>query len=185
MLTYNDLYEYLRKEKYSEQLQNLPRDFIQQFSDYLTETRKKFSNIEVDEFSEELVKDKKIYTNAIAIFKELMLRRKKKILNLVFVAAETGIMKRDFSDMLLFEQELFERLVKAVNEADKSLDGLLNKKSPENKKKLIMLKEDIDEFVDTLGEIIGPFKKGVLVNVNAEVADILVTDERAIFVDDG
>ena len=184
MLIYNDIYEYLRKEKYSEQLQGLPKDFVQQFSDYMAEARKKFSNIEVDEFSEELMKDKKVYTNAIAIFKELMLRRKKKILNLVFVAAETGIMKRDFSDMLSFEQGLFEKLVKAVNEADKSLDGLLNKKSPENKKKLIMIKDDIDEFVDIQGEIAGPFKKGALVNMNAEVADILVTAERARFVDE-
>ena len=107
MLTYNDLYEFLRKEKYSEQLQKLPRDFVKEFSSYMVETRKRFSNVEVDSFSDDILKEKKQYENAVAIFKELMLRRKKKILNLVFIAAETGVMKRDFTDMLSFEKDLF------------------------------------------------------------------------------
>ena len=125
MLSYNDLYEHLRKEKYSEHLQNLPKDFVPRFSEYMALTRKKFANIEINEFAEEILKEKKQYENSMAIFRELMLRRKKKILNLVFIAAETGIMKRDFADMLPFEQALFERLVMAINDADKSLSELL------------------------------------------------------------
>ena len=45
----------------------------------------------------------------IAIFKELGLRRKKKLLELAFVSAETGISKRDFENLMPFEKETFER----------------------------------------------------------------------------
>ena len=182
MLNYNDLYEYSRKEKYTEQLQSLPKNFIQQFSEYVSETRKKFTSVEVNEFSDDFLKEKKQYENAFAIFKELMLRRKKKILNLVFVAAETGIMKRDFADMLIFERELFEKLVTSLNEADKSLTNLVNGNKIESANKMIMIKEDIEQFVSLSGEIIGPFKKGSLATLESQVADILVSGEKAIFV---
>ncbi len=184
MLTYNDLYEFLRKEKYGEQLQKLPRDFVRQFSEYMVETRKKFSNVEVDSFSDDILKEKKQYENAVAIFKELMLRRKKKILNLVFIAAETGVMKKDFTDMLSFEKDMFERLVMAIDDADKSLSEEMNGKPLEKTNKMIIVKDDIEQFVDMAGEIIGPFKKGVLINLNAQVAEILVSGNKAMFVDE-
>lgn len=184
MLTYNDLYEYLRKEKSGEQLQPLPIDFVQQFSTFMAETRKKFSNVAIDNFSEGVLRDKKQYENAMAIFKELMLRRKKKILNLVFVAAETGIMKKDFVELMPFEQDLFERLVMAVDDADNSVSELMNGKPIEAKNRMILVKEDIEQFVDMGGELIGPFKKGTSVNLDSQVAQILVNDDKAMFVEE-
>jgi DNA replication initiation complex subunit (GINS family) len=183
MLSYNDLYEILRKEKYSEQLQPLPKSFLEQFSTYMKETRKKFSDISVGDFDDQVLREKKQYENAMTIFKELMLRRKRKILNLVFVAAETGIMKRDFNDMLLFERSLFERLVMSVEDADKSMSESINGKPLETKNRMIIVKEDIEKFVDMQGEVIGPFNKGNLVNIDTKVAEILVDDGKAMFVD--
>ena len=182
MLDYSELYEYLRKEKYSEQLQNLPRDFVQQFSEYMKETRGKFSKME--EFADDYLREKKQYENAMAIFKEMMLRRKKKILNLVFVAAETGIMKKDFSDMLPFERDMFERLVMSVDDADKSMNELLNGKVNESSNKMIIVREDIEQFVDMSGEVIGPLKKGNLMSLDTQIADILVSGGKAVFAED-
>ncbi len=185
MINYNDLYEFLRKEKYGEQLQNLPKDFVKQFSEYMTEKRKSLSNsMDGVGIVDDLLREKKQYENAMAIFKELMLRRKKKILNLVFVAAETGIMKKDFVDMLSFEQDLFERLVRAVDDADKSLHELLNGKPTESSNKMILVKEDVEQFVDMAGEVVGPYKKGALVNLDSQIAEILVSGERAMFVEE-
>jgi DNA replication initiation complex subunit (GINS family) len=183
-MNYNDIYEFLRKEKHSEQLQSLPKDFARQFSEYMADTRKKFNPVEINEFSDDLLKEKKQYENAMALFKELILRRKKKILNLVFVAAETGIMKKDFTDMLAFEQALFERLVMAVDDADNSLNEMMNGQPLESVNKMVIVKDDIDEFVGMSGEVIGPFKKGMLVNLNSEIADILVSDEKAMLVEE-
>ena len=183
MLTYSELYDYLRKEKYSEQLQQLPKKFVQDFSEYVNEAKKRLSSYDEGLFSDDILKEKKQFENAIAIFRELMLRRKKKILNLVFIAAETGIMKRDFADMLGFEQEVFEKLVKAVEEGDKSLNEILNGKI-EIANKMMILHEDVEKFVDMSGNIIGPFKKGELINIDSKVADILVTNGKGKFVDE-
>ena len=189
MLNYNDLYEFLRKEKYSEQLQHLPKDFVQQFSEYMASKRKEFSDTGVSGdlggiLVDDILREKKQYENAMAIFKELMLRRKRKILNLVFVAAETGIMKRDFADMLGFEQDLFERLVMGVDDADKKLHELMNGKHAESANKMIIVKDDVEQFVDMSGEVIGPYKKGTLVNLDSQVADILVSGGRAVWAEE-
>ena len=103
MITYNDLYEYLRKERYSEQLQLLPKKFVVDVSNYISEKKKLLSR-EGDIFPDEVSKIKKQLENSISIFKELMVLRKKKLLSLVFIASETGISKRDFENMLDFEK---------------------------------------------------------------------------------
>ena len=174
MLSYSEIYEYLRKEKSGESLQELPKNFVVQFSEYLMVKKKQFA--QEDEFSIDIAKDKKQFENALALFKELMLRRKKKILSLVFIAAETGLMKRDFTDMLSFEQELFGEIIKAVDSGDRKLSSMLNGKNEtkgENKK--ILVNEKIEQFVDMNGGLVGPFEKGELINIEGKVAEILVS----------
>jgi hypothetical protein len=72
------------------------------------------------------IKTKKQLENAMTLFKELMLRRRKKILNLVLIAAEIGISKQDFNNMLLIEKDLFEDLMKCMDLSDKKLNECLN-----------------------------------------------------------
>jgi len=96
MITYNDIYEAARKERYSDQLQNLPKNFIDEVADYLKD-KKEISAKQDSDFSDVILKTKKQLENAITLFKELMLRRRKKILNLVLIAAETGISKQEYA----------------------------------------------------------------------------------------
>ncbi|MBI2628854.1 hypothetical protein HYW74_02125 [Candidatus Pacearchaeota archaeon] len=190
MITYNDIYEALRKERYSEQLQPLPKKFIQEFSDYIKE--KKITANQTGDygslnlFSDEIAKVKKQLENATAIFNELMLLRKKKLLGLVFVASETGISKRDFENMLEFEKEMFDKLIESVQDAEKKLAVEINNNSYDNgnsdldkELKLILFLEDIDELVGLNGEALGPFKKDEIVNLPKQVADILISDKKA------
>ena len=179
MITYNDIYEAARKERYSEQLQRLSKNFIDEVSNYLKE-KKDIASKEDDVFSDVIVKTKKQLENAITLFKELMLRRRKKILNLVLIAAETGISKQDFENMLTIEKELFENLMKYIDSSDKKLSESLNgKKENSQKNELIVFKEDVDELVDLKGDKIGPFEKGQIVNISKEIAQILIDDSKA------
>jgi len=186
MIEYGEIYDYLRKEKYSDQLQPLPKNFISQFSEYTVSLKKKFAS-QGDLFDEEFLKEKKQLENSISLFREIMLRRKKKILSLVFVASETGIMKRDFGNMLKFEQETFEGLVSVIDKNDKSMNDLLNGKTKKEQfegNKMIIINEDIEEFVDMSGNSVGPFEKGELVNLDDEVANILVSGNKAKPIED-
>jgi DNA replication initiation complex subunit (GINS family) len=183
MITYNELYEALRKERYSEQLQPLPKSFLKEVFEYFND-KKHIASKEADLFSDTIIKTKKQLENAVSIFKELVLRRKKKLLNLAFIAAETGISKRDFDNMIDFEKELFDKIMKAINEAEKNLSDKMNGKKEENKNKLVTFGEDVGEFLGLSGETLGPFKKGEMANLPEEIVKILVDDKKAEFVDE-
>ncbi len=181
MITYNELYDALRKERYSEQLQPIPKTFVKEVADYLKD-KKEIANKDEDDFSDTIIKAKKQFENSIAIFKELMLRRKKKILELAFVAAETGISKRDFENMLKCEKDAFDEIMKSLDSCDKKIEKQLkgiSEAEDENKNKMIVFTEDTDEFLDLEGNRLGPFKKGDFASFSQEIANILIVDKKA------
>lgn len=181
MITYNDIYEYSRKERYSEQLQPLPKNFIDEVAEYLKD-KKEIAAKENDAFSDVIIKTKKQVENATTLFKELMLRRRKKLLNLVLIAAEIGISKQDFDNMLTFEKALFEEIMKCIDFSDKRLNENLNGKKEESvKNNLIVFKFNVEEFVGLEGDKFGPFEKGQIANLPKEIAKILIEDGKAEF----
>lgn len=179
MITFNDIYEVARKERFSEQLQELPKNFIADISNYLKEKRE-IASKENNVFSEVILKTKKQLENAVILFKEIITKRKRKILGMVLIASETGISKKDFETMLDSEKLLFEDLVKSVENFDKKLNEKLNSENSNGQKeKLITFKEDVDEFVDFNGERVGPFKKGQAVAISYNIAKILFDSGKA------
>ncbi len=180
MITYNDLYEALRKERYSDDLQPLTKSFLKEVFEYL-EDKKNFSDKEDVNglFSDIALKNKKKLENSMAIFKELLLRRRKKILNLAFVASETGISKKDFENLLDFEKDLFEDIVKSLEKADTNLSGEMEgSEDTESKCRLVKFVEGVDQFLDLDGEAIGPFQKGEVANLDKEIVQILIQDKK-------
>ncbi len=182
MLTYNDIYEILRKEKYNEVLQPLPKSFIEEAAAYL-HNMKEQSMQDDRTFDESMVRNKKQLENSFALFKEIVMRRKKKMLNLVFVAGETGIMKKDYECMLPYEQEMFDSLVKVFEAGDKALTGQLHGKQ-ESPNKMIIFTQNVEQFVDMTGGFVGPFISGELANLDVNVSQVLVSGGKASFVDD-
>lgn len=179
MITYNDIYEASRKERYSEQLQAIPKNFVTEVSNYFRE-KKQATLKEDDDFSDVVLKTKKQLENARTFFKELIVRRRKKILNLVLIAAETGISKQDFENMLAFEKELFEGLMKCIDSSDKKLNEMLNGKDVQKIQlnEMVIFKEDVKSFVGMDGEDMGPFEEGQIVNIPKEIAKILYEDGK-------
>jgi len=182
MITYNDIYEAARKERYSEQLQPLPKVFVEDVAEYLRDKRE-IALKDNEVFSDVIIKTKKQLENAITLFRELILRRRKKILTLVLIAAETGISKQDFENMLNFEKNLFEELMKAVDISDKKLNGVLNGKDATKKNELIVIKEDVEEFLGIDGDKMGPYEKNQIVNLPKPIAQILISDNKAEIVE--
>ncbi len=179
MITYNDIYEAARKERYSTQLQPLLKNFVEEVANYLKEKRE-IASKEDDEFSDVIMKTKKQLENALTLFKELMLRRRKKILNLVLIAAETGISRQDFDNMLAFEKDLFEDLMKCIDSSDKKVSEVLGGgKQEDSQNELVVFVENVEEFMDLEGGKMGPFEKGQVANIPKEIAKILIEDNRA------
>lgn len=184
MITYNEIYEAAKKERYSEQLQPLPKNFIVNVAEYLKE-KKEMSLKEDDAFSDMITKTKKQFETAVVLFNELKRIRRKKILGLVLIASETGISKRDFENMLDFEKGLFEELMKSIDASDKKFNEIFNgAKNEIMKNEMVVFKVDVEEFIGPDGEMMGGFKKGQIANLPYQIARILIEDEKAEKVDE-
>jgi DNA replication initiation complex subunit (GINS family) len=185
MITYQDIYDLLRKEKYSEELQPLPKSFFKEVATYIND-KKEIINKEHDLFSEAIIKTKKQLDNTIGLIKELVLRRKKKILNLAFIASETGISKKDFDNMLPYEKELFQIVAQQLEKVGKDINNSLNgTEERELKNRLIRFKTNVKGFVDANDNILGPFQEGEIANLSAEIAQILIQDGVAEAINEG
>lgn len=183
MLSYTDLYEVVRKEKYGEVLQNLPAGFLQEMTTFLQEKRGQTMKDD-GLFQEEVVKQRKQLDNSLALFKELMRLRRKKLLHLVHIATETGIMKRDYEHMLSFERSMFDSFVQAAELADKEMQYVLHS-SPQSlpTQKLILFTQPVEQFVSMTGEMLGPFMTGELAHLEGPITDVLVQGGKATYVD--
>jgi len=184
MLTFSDIYEAMRKEKYSENLQILPRKFLVEVAEYFRE-KKGFLAKEDDLFSDVAIKNKKKLENAVSSFRDLLRIRKKKILNLAFVASQVGISKKDFENLLGFEKDLFEELVKALERAEKNQAGEMNGsgKEQECKHRLVRFLDDVGEFLNVEGDAVGPFAKGEVANLECAVVGVLEGDKKIEIID--
>ena len=174
MITYNDIREATRKERYSKQLQVIPKNFVFEVAIYFKE-KKEIASKEDDGFSDLAVKTKKQLENAITLFREFMRLRKKKILDLVLIAAETGISKQDFENMFDFEKTLFEDIMKCIDVSDKKFSEILEgRKEGDLINDSVVFLESAEEFVGMDGEMMGPYEKGQIVNIPKEIAKILI-----------
>jgi len=125
-------------------------------------------------FSETIQKLKKQVENVNLMIHEIMSRREKKIIALAFLAAKTGVSKKDVECMLQHEREFFETITKKISDNETTLKEFLNgKKEKSLKNQLVRFKQDVDEFVDIDGNTLGPFKAGDVANLPKEMINIL------------
>ena len=184
MITYQEIYDILRKEKYDEALQQLPKSFLNEIATYLTEKKNIVNREQKDNelFSDTLRMTRKQLDNALAIIKEIIAVRERKVLNLAFTSALTGISKRDTENLLEHEKELFEVTVKKLEENQKLISRKLNGEIEDKKdlkNTLVRFKEEVPAFLAAEGNELGPFKPGDVVNMPQEIAKILITDGKA------
>jgi DNA replication initiation complex subunit (GINS family) len=173
MITYSEIYEVFRKEKYNEQLQELPSNFVSEVAEYLSDKSQLIAK-DSETFSETIQKLKKQVDGANTMIRELMSRRERKIIALAFLAAKTGISKKDVESMLQHEKEFFELISKKICENEITLKGLLNgEKEKSLKNQIVRFKQDVDEFLDVDGNVLGPFKSGDIANLPKEMIAIL------------
>jgi DNA replication initiation complex subunit (GINS family) len=184
MIAFSDIYEAMRKEKYSEKIQQLPRKFLTDVYEYLNEKRA-FIEKDKDHFSDVHLRNKKKLENSLASFRDLLRLRKKKILSLAFVAAEVGISKKDFEHLLSFEKDLFEELVRSLEKAEENMNAdMMGAAQSERKHRLVRFLEDVPEFIGFEGNSIGPFQKGIIANIEQEIVEILEQDNRVEIIEE-
>lgn len=183
MVTYPEIFEILRKEKYSDKLQALGKNFLSDVAFYLKEKKALLERERKERpefFNETLERTKKQLENAKAMLRELFMLREKKILELSLIASKTGISKTEMKSMLESEKELFESVLQKIKDVDEKIlliiEGI---KKIEDDNVLIKFKSLIPKFVDLSGNELGPFKESDVANLPKKIAETLIKNKMA------
>lgn len=200
VITYETLYELLRREKSRPELQKLDDDFFDNIVAYLKE-KQDFVNLQKDKntlFSSEVDRIKREIDNIRKIIKELYERRELKIINGALTKSIIGV--DNPTNMLNEEKELYDHLHNDLNDFRESiLHKILNGSVPVKPKAIksensapleeaklvkgknltIRFLSAVPKFAGVDGYTYGPFEKEDIAEMPAEVAELLIQNTRA------
>lgn len=183
IITYEAIFELLRKERLSDALQRLEQGFYSNTVGYIKE--KSGSN------------DKELVSNAKKMVKEIYERRERKIVGLAIDRVKLGIDGLNTSNLLKEEREIFERLVEDLLSGRKMIiervlcgeEPLLGHNMPLNEVKasndiqsntsLVRFLHAVPKFVGKELEEYGPFEAEEIANLPVEIANLLIAKSRA------
>ena len=193
IITYETLYEFLRREKYRTEIQKLDKDFFNDIIGYIKdkkdilESQKSkenvFANKEVERTTKQL-------DSICRILKELYERRETKIINLALINSRSNS-NVDLSVLLPDEVKFYESL---KNNLDLYRDGILINvlegklpileepkviKSNFQNKILIRFINPVPKFVGSNGFTYGPFEDEDIANLPEDIAKLLIEKDRA------
>jgi DNA replication factor GINS len=204
-VSYETLFELLRREKNRDELQELDNEFFQGVIDYLTETEAK-----LDEFKQktdlqsidEKSKIDKQFNNIRKIIHEMYDRREKKIIDMAMNKTRTSTNIIDVSNLLTEEKILFDALVDMLDSGRKGiLIKLLahelpkievkkeestetkpteeNKDNEEKENQMVRFVSAVPKFVGPELEVYGPFEAEDIASLPKNIANLLVKKNRA------
>ena len=118
VITYETLFEILRREKAREDLQKLPENFAEDVKKYLHEKKQSMLSFSNDQFAEvEQEKRQRQILNIKKILNELYERREKKILAMALSKSRMPKSVIDLSNLAENEKHLYDKLISMLNEA--------------------------------------------------------------------
>jgi len=200
IMTYEKLYDLLRKEKYSQELQKVDENFFRSIIKYLEE---KSAIIDAQRskdsiFANEIEKTEKQLVNVKKIVKELYEKRENKIMQLALFSSR--IKERDVSSVLLPEErKLFLEVLEVLNRFRGSvLESVIEKKVPsvpeskpkdikrteedpekESELKIVRLLHPVPQFVANDLNVYGPFEEEDTSMLPKKTANVLIKKKRA------
>ena len=208
-ITYETLFELLRREKTREDLQKLDSEFFKDVVNYIKEKKQAFESLKdkTDLFAaDEKLKSQKQLQNIKKIIKELYERREKKIVSTAIDSSKTFSAAIDTSAMLKEEKQFFESILSILNKFRKDLlfsmleaqepniteekeeakeeptEELKKEEKPDVPEKdtmMIRFLYPVPKFVGKNLEQYGPFDKDDIANIPSELAGLLVKKGRA------
>jgi len=184
-ISYETLYETLRREKARQELQKLEKTFYKDVSSYIKdklavlESQKQKSSIFAQK---EIEKTERQLENIKKIIKELYERRELKITQLALSFAKTKNID-EIPELLPEERVMFENLVSLLkNTRIHIVEGLFERKPKEIKSeetKLVRFIEAVPRFIGEDNNEYGPFEEEYVALLPNKVAELLIKSNRA------
>ena len=207
-ITYETLFELLRREKNREEIQKLDQGFLNDVSNYIKEKLELYSqqkNKDDPFAAEETRKAELQLTNIKKILRELYEKREKKIIHMAIDGSRSTTSLIETANLLKEEKRIFDELVELLNKYRKGvlyhlLEGMepnIKKEAEEKQEeqpesnpaeekqeqakttKMIRFKHAVPKFVGEDLEVYGPFEENDMANLPSEIADVLISKDRA------
>ena len=202
IITYETLFELLKRERERPDLQKLEPTFFSDTINYIKDKKKILDAKSESVFAqEEMKKTERQLENIYKILKELYERREKKVISLALDKSRTKSNLIDTTALLKEEKVVFDALTNLLDTyRDAILYSVLNEKMPfmhvfesnpkekedfktalELKKqtKLVRFIGHVPKFVGPELEEYGPFEEEDIANLPAEIADVLISKGKA------
>lgn len=197
LITYENLYDLLRREKFKQELQKLDKDFFKEVIGYLTNKKAILNSQEKKDnifASTEVEKTRTQLKNIKKILKELYEKRESKILKQAIMSSRCGGNGYNTAAMLpeekvffntilknldLYRSEILQNLFKCCLPKVKKPKDL--KVGSENEDNIVevFVTSNMPEFIGPDLNPYGPFKKDVVVKLPKEVAENLIKNKQA------
>lgn len=207
-ITYETLFEVLRRERNQEDLQKLADNFFSELKQYIEEKNKAlFEKPRLDQFIEGHENEHDAIRiqlmNIRKLAKDVFERRKRKIIDMAINKAKTSSAIIDTSALLPEEKDFFNEQIKLISvfrnnvlettlgyqkTAENSLKSTENEAKELNRDSLeqdneefkkVQVLEEIPKFVGVDLEIYGPFNSDEEIELRPEIAEMLVKANKA------
>jgi DNA replication initiation complex subunit (GINS family) len=192
-ITFETLYDILRREKNREELQELNISFFEDVVEYLKDKQKSAESSGKDNLFAGDMKTQQQIENIKRIIRDIYDIREKKIISLARDVSRTGTNLINMKALLLEEQQLYSSLLDLFDRFRKNvLHNVLLTKMPSLEEeepkqikreakttspgyKLVRFVEPVQQFVGPDLESVGPFKKEDMATLPDKVVQVLMT----------
>jgi len=198
-ITYETLYDMLRREKDRAELQELDQLFFEKLTKYIREKKEILRSQEQKDSiftTIEVQKTRKQIENIQKIIKELYEKRESKIIQLALMNSRSNSIKNDKSLMLNQEKELYEKVTHILTNSRQDIlhnivlgnnikvektepKRLKTDEKPKTTSKEVKLKQKLSQFIGTDLNNYGPFEKGDNAKLPIEIAEFLINKNQA------
>lgn len=159
MLTYETIRKIIEEEKASGNLVKIPENFFKEARNYLDKKAQIGRDWELESAERRL--------------QDIIDLREKKILNLAIYASRSGIEPKNLNPE---EMELFNKILNALKSFRETIEKLMSQKEEED---LVVITQDIEEFVGINMQHYGPFNKGDITTLPKPNANLLIKKKAA------
>ena len=194
VITFDNLYETLRLEKYKTELQRIDKSFYKKLLRYLEEKKAILRSQESKDSvfaNDSITKTKRQLDNSKMLLKELYEKRETKIIDLALSSSRASGTVQDADALLEDERDMYNELVNLFNGYRKNvLYNLLDGREPEKvivkgeskaedkKNQTVRFVEPVPKFLGDDLNIYGPYEAEDMANLPVKIVEILVKNKR-------